>query len=61
MGGFLELNSTGTVVLVADNDGGVCVCVGEEGEEITEANGDVDWWAQIKQSPAKDGFADESV
>lgn len=37
------------------------VCTGEGGEEITEANGDVDWWAQIKQSPAKDGFADESV
>lgn len=34
---------------------------GEEEGEIAGAAGDVDWWAQIKQSLARDGFADELV
>lgn len=61
--GILELTAvsgSSTVEWVTAKEG-VSFREGERNGEIAGAGGDVDWWAQIKQSLARDGFSDELV
>lgn len=62
--GILELTAvsgSSTVEWVTAKGGVSFRDEGEEQGEIAGAGGDVDWWAQIKPSLARDGFSDELV